>query len=86
MLDKFLPVLKFFLFMIVGAWGLGMSEPVEKCVTLTCFQCRAGVPPTHTAPVTAACVFCGAKTDRKVNFPVAPRHVGHRGDADTFPE
>jgi hypothetical protein len=68
-----------------------MSEPVEKCVwcspALTCYQCRAGVPPTHTAPVTVElCVFCGAKTDRKVNFPVAPRQVGHRGDADTFPE
>ena len=67
-----------------------MSEPVVKCVwcspTLTCYQCQAGVPPTHTAPVTVVCVFCGAKTDRKVNFPVAPRQVGHRGDADTFPK
>ena len=70
-----------------------MSEPVDsKCVwcspVLTCYQCQAGVPPALTAPVSIdkVCVFCGAKTDRKVNFPVAPRQVGHRGDADTFPE
>ena len=92
MINKFLPVLKFFLH-DRGVWGLGMSEPLpRKCIwcspLLTCFQCQAGVPPALTSPVNInkMCVFCGAPTERKVNFPVAPRQVGHRGNADTFPE
>ena len=92
MIDKFSQALHFFM-MAGGLWGLGMSEPLPRecawCApALTCFSCQAGVPPALTSPVNVNkwCVFCGTKTERKVNFPVAPRQVGHRGDADTYPE
>ena len=55
---------------------------------LKCFKCQAGDPPTLVTAVNIPniCVFCGAPTERKVNFPVAPRQVCHRGNGDTFPE
>ena len=65
---------------------------MSKCIwcspALTCYKCQAGDPPAVTTDVIIpkVCVWCRAPTERKVNFPVAPRQVGHRGDADTFPK
>ena len=89
MINKFLPVLNFFLYDGGGVWGLGMSARCIWCTPrIKCFECQEGVPPALTSPVNInmMCVFCGAPTSNKENYPLGSRQVGRHGNGDTFPQ